>query len=160
MEFTYVWTGNPRSTHDATVLRMSDLFQNSDGKIPVGFVIWGDSAFPISQWLITLFRDCGNLTEQQRKFNREHSRSRQVINRSFGLLKCRFRRLLRFEFSNMKILVESILAACVLHNLCISDTDFIEVPDEFEACHDMPYARDGHQLQGIQTRQQMMNQLI
>lgn len=67
---------------------------------------------------------------------------------------------MRFEFSNMKILVESILAACVLHNLCLSDTDFIEVPDEFEACHDMPYARDGHQLQGIQTRQQMMNQLI
>lgn len=160
MEFTYVWTGNPGSTHDATVLRMSDLFQNSDGKIPVGFVILGDSAFPLLQWLITPFRDCGNLTEQQRKFNREHSHSRQVIERSFGLLKCRFRRLLRFEFSNMKILVESILAACVLHNLCISDTDFIEVPDEFEACHDMPYARDGHQLQGIQTRQQMMNQLI
>lgn len=159
MEFTYVWTGNPGSTHDATVLRMSDLFQNSDAKILVGFVILGDSAFPLLQWLITPFRDCGNLTGQQRKFNREHSRSRQVIERSFGLLKCRFRRLLRFKFSNMKILV-LVLAACVLHNLCLSDRDFIEVPDEFEACHGMPYARDGHQLQGIQTRQQTMNQLI
>jgi hypothetical protein len=29
-EFNYVWTGNPGSTHDATVLRSSDLFQQSN----------------------------------------------------------------------------------------------------------------------------------
>ena len=33
MEFTNASTGNPGSTNEATVLRYSDLFQNSD-KIP------------------------------------------------------------------------------------------------------------------------------
>lgn len=90
MEFNYVWTGNPGSTHDATVLRSSDLF-NSD-KIPNGYCILGDSAFPIMEWLITPFRDCGNLSQQQKRFNCIHSQCRQV--------KCRFRRLLRFESSD------------------------------------------------------------
>lgn len=118
MEFTYVWTGNPGSTHDATVLRSSDLFQNHD-KIPNSYCLLGDSAFPILEWLITSFRDCGNLTQEQRRFNRVHSRCRQVIERTFGMLKCRFRRLLCFDSCDMNILVDSVLSACVLHNLCV-----------------------------------------
>jgi hypothetical protein len=61
----------------------------------------------------------------------------------------------------MKILVDSVVAACILHNLCIADTDFIDVnTDEDGACQDDQFAGDGHQLQGIQARQQMVNQLI
>ena len=73
MEINYVWTGNPGSTHDATVLRSSDLFQNSDVKIPADFYLLGDSAFPILDWLITPFRDFGNLTLEQKRFNKAHS---------------------------------------------------------------------------------------
>ncbi|XP_062617902.1 putative nuclease HARBI1 [Saccostrea cucullata] len=160
MEFTYVWTGNPGSTHDATVLRFSDLFQNSN-KIPNGYCILGDSAFPIMEWLITPFRDCGNLTQQQRRFNYVHSKCRQVIERAFGMLKCRFRRLLRFDSCNMHMLVNSVLAACVLHNLCMLKSDVFEVPEvnDAEICDDALFARDGQQIRGIQLRQQMMNQL-
>jgi hypothetical protein len=70
MEFNYVWTGNPGSTHNTTVLRSSDLFQNSNVKISPGYYLLGDSAFPILEWLITPFRDCGNLTRQQKLFNK------------------------------------------------------------------------------------------
>lgn len=159
MEFNYVWTGNPGSTHDATVLRSSDLF-NSD-KIPNGYCILGDSAFPIMEWLITPFRDCGNLSQQQKRFNRIHSQCRQVIERAFGMLKCRFRRLFRFESSDLTILVDSVLSACVLHNLCVLERDIFDVPDvgEDENCEDNMYARDGNQVRGIQIRQQMMDQL-
>ena len=162
MEFNYVWTGNPGSTHDATVLRTSDLFENSDTKIPAGSYILGDSAFPIMGWLITPFRDCGNLTQQQKLFNKVHSQCRQVIERTFGMLKCRFRRLLRFESSDMNLLVDSVLSACVLHNLCILERDAFDFADleETETCHDDVLARDGHQLQGIRLRQQLMTQLL
>jgi hypothetical protein len=161
MMFTYLWTGNPGSTHDATVLCMSDLFQFSDANIPGGYCILGDSAFPIMRWCITPFRNCGNLTQQQKKFNKMHSQCRQVIERSFGMLKCRFRRHLRFDSSDMNMLVDSILAACILHNVCISEKDLFEIPDaeENEACFDDIFARDGHQFQGIRIRQQMMNDL-
>lgn len=113
------------------------------------------------EWLITPFRDCGNLSQQQKRFNRIHSQCRQVIERAFGMLKCRFRRLFRFESSDLTILVDSVLSACVLHNLCVLERDIFDVPDvgEDENCEDNMYARDGNQVRGIQIRQQMMDQL-
>ena len=146
MEFNYVWTGNPGSTHDTTVLRSSDLFQNSNVKIPPGYYLLGDSAFPILEWLITPFRDCGNLTRQQKLFNKTHSQCRQVlvIERAFGMLKCRFRRLLRFDISDISLLVDSVLATCVLHNLCLYEDDIFDLPDEDIVCNDDFFARDSH----------------
>lgn len=35
LAFNYVWTGNPGSTHDSTVLRQSDLFAQSNERIPI-----------------------------------------------------------------------------------------------------------------------------
>lgn len=97
MSFNYVWAGNPGSTHDATVLRGSDLFLQNNEMIPQGFYLLGDSGFPLLQWLITPFRDYGNLNRQQKLFNKSHSKCRKVIERAFGMLKSRFRRLFRFD---------------------------------------------------------------
>lgn len=68
---------------------------------------------------MTPFRDFGNLTRGQRLFNVCNSKTRQVIERSFRLLKVRFRRLLRFDACDMNLIVKSFLSACVLHNICI-----------------------------------------
>ena len=43
--------------------------------------------------MITPFKDHGNLTPQQLRFNFIHSSTRMVIERAFSLLKGRFRRL-------------------------------------------------------------------
>lgn len=72
--FTYAWTGNPGSTLDATVLRSSDLFQQAENLVPPGFYVLGDSAFHLTQWLITPFRDFGNLNRQQKLFNSTHAK--------------------------------------------------------------------------------------
>lgn len=164
LSFNYVWTGNPGSTHDATVLRSSDLFSNCNEKIPQGYYLMGDSAFPLLRWLVTPFRDHGNLSRQQKLFNKTHSKCRDVIERAFGLLKCRFRRLFRFEVLDMTVLVNSVLAACVLHNICLTEHDEcnLEEPQDTE---NMPvdnetFARDGHELPGVQMRQQLMQQLL
>lgn len=121
--FTYAWTGNPGSTHDATVLRSSDLFSQAENLIPPGSYVLGDSAFPLTQWLITPFRDFGNLNRPQRHFNTTHAKARVPIERAFGLLKSRFRRLLRFDAADMSIMVDTILSACILHNICRKDGD-------------------------------------
>ncbi|CAC5364603.1 unnamed protein product [Mytilus coruscus] len=117
-------------------------------------------AFPILDWLITTFRDCENLTQQQRLFNKADSKCKQAIERAFGMLKCRFRRLFRFDVSDISfLLVDSVLAACVLQNLCLSENDIFDVPDE-EPCDDDFFEREGHQLQEIRRRQQLMNKLV
>ena len=106
------------------------------------------------------FRNYGNLTRQQRLFNKTHSKCRQVIERAFDMLKSRFRRLLRFDVSDMTILVDSIQAACVLHNICSSVNDLCEIVINTENQDEDEYARCGHEMQGIQLRQQLMQQLV
>ena len=161
--FTYVWTGNPGSTHDATVLRSSEIFRNADELIPPGYYLLGDSAFPLLGWLLTPFRDLGHLNPQQKLFNKAHSKTRQVIERAFGLLKCRFRRLLRLDAADMNIIVDTILSACTLHTICINEGDDIQdelLEDDNDVDDQGSLCNQGHQLAGVRLRQEIMQQLV
>ena len=60
---------------------------------PQNSYLLGDSAYPLTSWLMSSFRDNCHLTPQQRNCNFLHSSSRMVIERAFALLKGRFRRL-------------------------------------------------------------------
>jgi hypothetical protein len=60
------------------------------------------------------------------------------------MLKCRFRRLLRFDISDISLLVDSVLATCVLHNLCLYEDDIFDLPDEDIVCNDDFFTRDSH----------------
>ena len=57
--------------------------------------------------------------------------------------------LLRFSVPDMCLLVNSIIAACVLHNLYLSENDVFDFPDEevVPVCNIYLFAREGHQLQ-------------
>ena len=97
LAFTDCYAGWPGATRDARVLRRSDLFTritaDKEGMFPENNYMLGDSAYPLTTWLMPPFRDIGHLTPQQRNYNFLHSSSRIVIERAFSLLKGRFRRL-------------------------------------------------------------------
>ena len=61
----------------------------------------------------------------------------------------------------MHMLVNYVLSACVLHNLCVLESDVFDVPEvnEDDICKDDLFARNGQQIREIQLRQQMMDQL-
>lgn len=62
----------------------------------------------------------------------------------------------------MMILVNSVIAACVLHNICLSEQDGCEeLPhhDNMDADNGI-FARDGHEIPGVQMRNQLMQQLV
>lgn len=64
------------------------------------------------------------------------SQKRQVIERSFCLLKGRFRRLKFLDMSRLDLIPFFIIAACILHNICLEGIDndieeFIEEGREF-----------------------------
>lgn len=84
-----------------------------------------------------------------------------TIERAFGLLKCKFRRLLRFDASDINIIVDTILSACILHNLCVKDGDDMLDDMVDDNCFDNNerVARLGHELSGIRLRQELMQQL-
>lgn len=70
-----IYTGWPGSTHDARVLRNSNLYTNANrgNYLNANKYILADSAYPLKMWLITPFKVL--------------SSARQVVERSIGLLK-------------------------------------------------------------------------
>lgn len=87
--------------------------------------IIGDGAYPVRKWLLTLYRDNGHLAQQQKKFNHYLSVNRVVIERAFGLLKGRFRRLLYLDTTEIETAVDVIMTCCILHNICLLNNDDI-----------------------------------
>jgi len=85
--------------------------------------IIGDSAYPLLPWLVPPFRDNGHLTAQQSEFNFLHSSTRIAIERAFGYLKGRFRRLKFLELLDIQFIPKLITAACIIHNIAIKEND-------------------------------------
>jgi hypothetical protein len=120
----------PGGTHDATHLRESDLWQklrahevlqepviNVGGKEVKPFIV-GDSAYPLSSFLLKPFNNRSTGTAQQNVFDKHMRKGRVKIENAFGVLKNRFQIL-----KNLNVQVDKaadvIVACCVLHNICI-----------------------------------------
>lgn len=84
----------------------------------------GDAAYLIREWLLIPYRDYGNLSDKQRKFNKQFCATRVLIENAFGLLKSRFRQLTELDLHSVDKISKFIISCCVLHNLCIDNNDF------------------------------------
>lgn len=127
LTFTDLNVGWPGRVHDAKVLKNSHLWETGFQKTDNGhFHLLGDAAFPLKEWLLTPYRDNGHLTAQQRRFNIALSSKRQVIERAFGMLKGRFRRLKYINLKTVEEICKTVVAACILHNICIVENDGFE----------------------------------
>ena len=133
--FTDICVGWPGSVHDARVLANSSLYRQAEHKrilcaeavthqgvdIPV-FLI-GDSAYPLSSWLMKPFAHNSSLTSSQRSFNYHLSRARIVVENSFGRLKARWRRLMKRNDMDIENVPCMVTACCILHNMCVIHGD-------------------------------------
>ena len=84
---------------------------------------------------MTPFKDNGRLTAAQCHYNKKVSSVRQVVERTIGRLKNRFRRLKFIQCHTASDICDYIVAACILHNLCERsggevEFDFLEQDDE------------------------------
>jgi hypothetical protein len=115
LEFTNIvarWKG---STHDARIFENSRLFNVVEMKD--GFLL-GDSGYAQSRKMFTPFLNPQGLNQQA--YNRAHTRTRNCVERTFGVWKARFQAVakeLRFSPSRS---CSIIVATAVLHNYLIS----------------------------------------
>jgi hypothetical protein len=129
MHFLDVYCGWPGSVHDARVLKNSNLYSlasNADTLFPGNTHVLGDSAYPLQDWLLTPYKDYGNLNAAQRHYNYIHSSTRMSIERSFGSLKGRFRRLKFIDMLDIERIVSVVLSSCTLHEFCLENSDSCE----------------------------------
>ncbi|XP_018313213.1 putative nuclease HARBI1 isoform X2 [Mycetomoellerius zeteki] len=132
-KFIDCFIGLPGRMHDARVFRQSPLFENmSNAKlrfIPRQLYLIGDSAYPLMINLMTPYKDNGHLTVSQIRYNTKLSCIRSRIERSFALLKGKFRKLKYLDISDFDLGNKMIAAACTLHNFII-DGDNLNIDDE------------------------------
>lgn len=139
--FLDVATGFPGCMHDARVLRNTSLFHNANnGSIlnepscqVMGYTVkpflLGDSAYQPLQWIVKPYTRHRQLTREERKYNRIISQSRSVVERGFGMLKVRWRCLLKALEQGIQHIPAIITACCVLHNICQKNNEELDQDD-------------------------------
>ncbi|XP_051176397.1 putative nuclease HARBI1 [Leptopilina boulardi] len=130
LQFIHVYAGCCGSVNDARVWQLSDIREESERDVEKYFPgqthILGDKIYPLLFNLLPPYKDYGNLLRVQRWYNLSHARTRQVIERAFALLLCRFRRLKYLYLQNVEYASLIILACCCLHNICIYLNDLLD----------------------------------
>ena len=136
-----VATGFPGSLHDARMVRLTDVYWAAAdenilmeptfdlGGTIVRPLIVEDTAYPNKTWLIRPFKDDGGLTRAQRNFNREISKARIVSEHAFGMTKGRWRVLLKRLDEDSDRIPDTIIACCVLHNICVLRGNELDIDD-------------------------------
>ncbi|XP_067138139.1 uncharacterized protein [Centruroides vittatus] len=102
MAFLDCYVGEAGSVHDARVFRRSALHERvetGDGFFGCGHIL-DDSAYPLSEHLLTPYRDNGNLNSVQKLYNNKLAKCRNIIERAFAHLVGRFKRLEFLDVSN------------------------------------------------------------
>lgn len=134
----HVTVGYPGSIHDARVLRLSGLYDMAQNEqiisgltrgingVEIGPLLTGDSACPLTSWLMKPYPDRGRLTPEQRKFNKKFNALRCVVERAFGMLKSRWRKVMKKIDQKTSMLTKTVVASCVLHNICIERGDLYD----------------------------------
>jgi len=127
-QFSYVSVGFPGSNHDSYVLQRSNWWEkaqtNPSALFPSGeFHVIGDSAFPLCDFMMVPYKQSGQAVSTEMKtFNRKLSCTRVVVEQAFGDLQNRFRRCQDIHGSIANA-VNTVVAACVIHNICIRNGD-------------------------------------
>ncbi|XP_021356099.1 uncharacterized protein LOC110452102 [Mizuhopecten yessoensis] len=137
----HAYTGWPGATHNARVYSNSAFPCDAQRLFLPNHYLLADSAFPLSDNIVTSFRQRLNSNV---RFNKVVSSVGQSVERDIGHMKGRFRRLREITLSDPSDICAMIMAGCILHNLCIVNepdviNDYIE-PDAHQPVNNLVYA--------------------
>lgn len=94
---------------------------NDSTKENLNFVIIGDEAFALHQYILKLYAQ-KELNYEKKVFTYRLARARNVVENAFGLLASRFRILHTYLAMTPTKINYIVLAACVLHNFLIKNS--------------------------------------
>lgn len=116
----------PGGCHDAFVLHSSNLCAAFDDNEPDGWLL-GDTGYPCKRWLLTPLEN--PVTDNEHLYQRRHKRGRCIIERCNGLIKERFRCLLRQLYFTPEKACKIICACVVLHNIAIATNQHFQLEE-------------------------------
>ncbi|CAH2106033.1 unnamed protein product [Euphydryas editha] len=143
----------PGSAHDATIFNMSELKVQLETGMYGNKWLLGDSAYPLKPYLLTPLLNPESRGEQL--YNESLIRSRNCIERTFGVWKRRFPVValtMRLSLQNAHAVI---IATAVLHNICRLQ-NLGEVPPEVELPRIDPVPVPINNEGGIQLHREML----
>ena len=134
-KFIHASAGCPGAVSHAQMLRNSALQRdiqngvilNAPGRMIDGSevkpLLVSNSSFDLSPWLMMPYAQTPTITPSQSNFNCALSSAREKIVQAFGMLRGRWRCLLETLKEDTLRVPTTVIACCVLHNLCIDIED-------------------------------------
>lgn len=116
--FTYINVGSNGSASDGGIFRSSALYNALEENVlpDNGFII-GDDAFPLKSYLLKPYsRLPRNLTYAEKIFNYRLSRTRRIVESTFGILRSKFRIYENLIACSVEVAERLIRTTCALHN--------------------------------------------
>ncbi|MCO5576370.1 hypothetical protein L7F22_030180 [Adiantum nelumboides] len=111
------WAG---SGHDSLNFSRSDIGQACARDELGNYCLVGDYAYPARPYMLVPFKGCKEeLSRLKYYWNFIQSSTRMPVERAFGMLKARFRVLLKRCDMNLRYVPDLVAACLVLHNICI-----------------------------------------
>jgi hypothetical protein len=134
--FLNVWPGIPGASHDSGIEKRSLFFRLADATIPRRHYILGDSGYRLMRWQLTPYKQMHRgrpLNDEQNFFNYVHSSMRMVIERAFGRVKTRWRKLHKMDMRDQRTCTALISSAFILHNFIeILENQYPDINPRFE----------------------------
>ena len=131
----------PGSTHDSRILR-SCVIGNQFAIGQLRGLLLSDSGYACTNWLLTPLLN--PISNSEMRYNHAHTKTRSVVERTFGILKRRFHCL----HGELRVKPEKackiIGACCVLHNIAINageqlGNDVNVASEDNDAGNNVPY---------------------
>ncbi|KAB0800519.1 hypothetical protein PPYR_06259 [Photinus pyralis] len=131
-----VKASHPGSTHDAFIWNNSnvqEVMRTIHAERRGTYFLLGDSGYPLRPWLLTPLEVEPEEGTPEHNYNCAHKRARASIERCNGVLKSRFRcllkhRVLHYSPHRAALIINSCV---VLHNICM-ERNLVEDLDEFD----------------------------
>ncbi|KAJ3647953.1 hypothetical protein Zmor_019795 [Zophobas morio] len=149
----------PGSTHDSYIWSRSNVqtfMQDLHSHDHKDYFLLGDSGYPLRTWILTPFSENVQPNSPEQNFNEIHKNTRVKIECCNGVLKMRFRCLLKHRVLHYTppVCCKIINACAVLHNLCIEHN----VPEPNEPLDaEVDFGVDDN---GIEENEEIQNQNI
>lgn len=127
MEFLDIVPEWPGSQHDSRIFQNSRIYMRYIRRELTGILV-GDNGYPCLPFLLTPILNPE--TDEQIAYNSIHRRTRQIVERTFGLWKRRFPCLARGLTTKLICSTTIVVACAVLHNLSLTYDN--KLPDDEE----------------------------
>lgn len=147
MKFLNIVARWPGSTHDSSIFQASRVRTRFINGEMGDALLLGDSGYACLNWLLTPLLETRNRAEQL--YNESQIKTRNVVERSFGIWKRRFPAL-AYGLRLQPLSAQAVIATAVLHNIAqdMSEPDPL-VDSDAEAVIEQLEIRDGQLHNGI-----------